>query len=86
MLDFKYREPESPALMPALHGSASMSHKQPASPQILDIYSHARTRLLTEQEKAERDLATSNNIQAFLHIVRSLEQAYEIPGAPLTAA
>jgi hypothetical protein len=63
-----------------------MSIKQPASPQIIDIYSHARTRLLTEQEKAERDLSTNNNIQAFLHIVRSLEQVYEIPGAPFTAA
>ncbi|MBI4872969.1 MAG: hypothetical protein HY814_15555 [Candidatus Riflebacteria bacterium] len=57
-----------------------MPTKLPPSPDILTMYSSSKSRLMSEQEKAERDLSTSNNIDAFGHIVRSLEQQYEIPG------
>ncbi|MBI3892315.1 MAG: hypothetical protein HY303_12400 [Candidatus Wallbacteria bacterium] len=62
------------------------SMKKPASPQILGIYLSTKARLQSEQSKAERDLATLNNIVAFSHILHELEEQYEISSPGQRAA
>ena len=75
---------------PAFHGQPKKGSKEmvkkPATPRILDIYMSAKARLQTELGKAEQDLATTNNVEAFSHILREIEERYDIVGAGCQAA
>ena len=54
-----------------------MTKKKPSS-QIIDIYRSNKERLNAEIQKSDRSRATMNTIQAYRHIVTSLERTYEL--------
>ena len=58
-------------------GSASMSKKR-ATPAILRAYFDNRSRLAMELAKIPRDRYVENNIKAYYHILKSLEENYAI--------
>lgn len=60
--------------------------KRLPTPQIVDIYFSTKARLQSEQAKGERDLATANNIDAYAHILRQLEEQYDLAGTGQRAA
>jgi hypothetical protein len=57
--------------------------KLKATAAILTTYIHNRIRLMAELAKQPRDRSTLNSIRAYLHIVRSLEDNYDL--SPLMA-
>jgi len=59
--------------------------KRAPSPDILACYRSNRERLLMELAKDRRDTSTVNNIRAFYHIVKALEENYELTAVPLPA-
>ncbi len=52
--------------------------KRKASPRILEIYRINKERLASELQKDVKDRATHNSIAAFSHIVRHMEEVYEL--------
>ena len=52
--------------------------KKRATPAILRTYFDNRGRLAAELAKRPRDRWVENNIRAYLHILRSLEERYDI--------
>lgn len=52
--------------------------KAKATAAILTTYLHNRIRLMAELAKRPRDQHTLNNIRAYLHIVRSIEDRYDL--------
>lgn len=54
-----------------------MAKKKPSA-QIVDIYRSNKERLNLELQKTDRSRTTMNTIQAYRHIVSSLEQIYEL--------
>lgn len=54
--------------------------KKRACSKVCDIYESVRHRLAQERGKVEKDLSARNNIKAYTHIVRSLEDRYDLSG------
>ena len=54
-----------------------MNRKRPST-QILEIYRLNKERLNSELQKPEKDRLALNNIQAYRHIVQSMEQVYDL--------
>jgi hypothetical protein len=52
--------------------------KEKASASTLTCYLHNRLRLMAELARRPRDQHTLNNIRAYLHIVRSMEERYDL--------
>ena len=52
--------------------------RRKASTAIITTYLHNRIRLAAELAKKPRDQHTLNAIRAYLHIVRSLEECYDL--------
>lgn len=52
--------------------------KVKATASILTTYLHNRIRLMAELAKRPRDQHILNNIRAYLHIVRSIEDRYDL--------
>jgi hypothetical protein len=52
--------------------------KMKATAAILTTYLHNRIRLMAELAKRPRDQHILNNIRAYLHIVRSIEERYDL--------
>ena len=52
--------------------------KAKATAAIITTYLHNRIRLMAELAKKPRDQHILNNIRAYLHIVRSLEERYDL--------
>lgn len=61
---------------------AAESHEAPvkakADAAILTTYLHNRIRLMQELTRKPRTQSVLNNIRAYLHIVRSLEERYDL--------
>ncbi len=57
--------------------------KKKPSAQILEIYRHNKARLQGEEQKTVKDRTVVNNIAAYTHIVRSMEELYDLPDTPV---
>jgi len=63
--------------LPNLYPLSKGPRKKPTL-QILQAYRDNKRRLLLEMAKEEQDRWTRNNIRAYQHIIRWLEEEYEL--------
>lgn len=62
----------------ALAPEPGLPAKLKATAAVITTYLHNRIRLMAELTKKPRDQHILNNIRAYLHIVRSLEERYDL--------
>jgi hypothetical protein len=60
--------------------SVGGSRKLKASQLITSTYLNNKVRLLEELSKDLSDRTTQNNIRAYMHIVRAIEERYDLDG------